>query len=258
VAGARLTEWRCWCWLFRTVLRLAKPTVGAATLSLLACTGACRPKAISEGDYRVARASPALSAERFSESGWSRAEHIAWGPADQKTAFRALWNDGGLFVRFDVDDAAPWNTKTRHDEKLWEEEVVEIFLQPPGASGGYGEIEISPGNVTCDVWVTPAPRQFDLSWNLDGLESAVTIRQDAAGRPRGWSTVAFLPWAGFARAERGAAPHRGDRWRFNVFRIERPGGAEHPADGVLLLAWSPTGQSTFHVPEAFRGIVFAD
>jgi hypothetical protein len=238
------------------VLRHSTLLAGASMLSLVALGAGCRPKAALDGDYRAARARTAISIDA-DDAAWSGAQRISWGPADESTSFRALWNDGGLFVRFDVDDRSPWHTRTRHDEKLWEEEVVEIFLQPPGSTA-YGEVEISPGNVTCDVWVTPAPRHFDLSWNLDGLDSRVTTRVDAAGRTSGWSAVAFLPWSGFARADGGGPPRPNERWRFNVFRIERPGGPEHPTDGVLLLAWSPTGQATFHVPEAFRGIVFDD
>src|SRR5205823_13441753 len=104
--------------------------------------------------------------------------------------------------------------------------------------GGYGEIEISPGNVTCDVWVTPEPKRFDLAWNLEGLESRVVERSDGAGHATGWTAVAFLPWVGFGPGARGATlpPMPRDRWRFNVFRIERPGGPDRPADAALFLA----------------------
>ena len=36
----------------------------------------------------------------------------------------------GLHVRFDAQDPSPWFTKTARDDRLWEEEVVEIFLDP--------------------------------------------------------------------------------------------------------------------------------
>ena len=52
-------------------------------------------------------------------------------------------------------------------------------------------------------------------------------------------------------------PRPDDRWRFNVFRIERPGGPKEPEKDALYLAWSPTGQAGFHVPQAFRDLVFA-
>jgi hypothetical protein len=227
------------------------------TFSLLFVV-ACRSKAVvSSGDYRTLRAKAPISLDAPDDSAWGRAERIAWGTPGSTTAFRALWDERGLLVRFDVEDAEPWHTLARHDDRLWEEEVVEIFLQPAGAAA-YGEVEISPGNVTCDVWVTPNPRSFDGKWNLEGLESRVTPRRDEASHTTGWTAIAFLPWAGFARGGVTAAPRPRDRWRFNVFRIERPGGHDHPEEGALLLAWSPTGERTFHVVEAFRGMVFDD
>ena len=52
-------------------------------------------------------------------------------------------------------------------------------------------------------------------------------------------------------------PLPGDRWRFNLFRIERPGGPQAPEKDVVAVAWSPTGEPSFHVPRAFRDLVFA-
>jgi hypothetical protein len=174
------------------------------------------------------------------------------------TVFRAIWSEAGLFARFDVTDPDPWHTSTSHDGKLWNEEVVEIFLQPRGQTD-YGELEISPANVTTDVWVNPNPQHFDASWNLVGLETRVVLRTDERGRPAGWTVFALLPWSAFAPAK-GAhlPPLAGESWRFNVFRIERPGGQARPEEGALYLAWSPTGQRTFHVPEVFRDLVFVD
>jgi hypothetical protein len=234
-----------------------RSSFGALVTALsLFFVGACRSKAaVPSGDYRALRAKAPISLDGLDDPAWGRAERIAWGTPG--TAFQALWDERGLLARFDVEDSEPWHTLARHDDRLWEEEVVEIFLQPAGASA-YGEVEISPGNVTCDVWVTPNPRSFDGKWNLEGLESRVTPRRDGAGRTTGWTAVALLPWTGFARGGVTAAPRPRDRWRFNVFRIERPGGPDRPEQGALLFAWSPTGERTFHVVEAFRGMVFDD
>jgi hypothetical protein len=52
-------------------------------------------------------------------------------------------------------------------------------------------------------------------------------------------------------------PQPGVRWRFNVFRIDRPFGPAEPDKAVHFLAWSPTGERSFHLPAAFREFVFA-
>jgi hypothetical protein len=193
---------------------------------------------------------------------WAPAAAIAWGPERYRTVFRALWSRHALYARFDAADSDPWHTMTRHDDRLWEEEVVEVFLDPSGLGVDYFELEISPANVTCDLRVrAPYPDLVsELAWNHAGLATAVRAWRGAAGDSAGWTATAEMPWDGFRALpvpESVALPPRGgDSWRFNAFRIKRPGGPAHPADGVILEAWSATGTPSFHVPSAFRPLRF--
>jgi cellulose/xylan binding protein with CBM9 domain len=194
------------------------------------------------------------------EEDWARAERITWGPDAIATSFRALWSEAGLFVRYDVTDPSPWHTLTKRDEQLWNEEVVELFLDVGATGRSYAEVEWNPVNAVVDLWVDKAENRFDKAWDWSGLESRVDPRRGEAGRTTGWTVVSFLPWAAVAgKAPAGTAlpPRPGDRWRFNVFRIERPGGPAAPEKDVQLLAWSPTGGPSFHVPKAFREIFFS-
>jgi hypothetical protein len=220
----------------------------------------------------LATAGPAYTVEGASTSravllgpvdaAWGKAERIAWGPEAYETAFRALWDAAGLYVRFDARDPDPWSTMTKRDEWLWQEEVVEIFLDLDRSGVNYAEVEISPANVICDVrMVSPSPKkESDYSWNLEGIESRVHLRRDAQGKTTGWTAVAFLPWSGFRTLSSASAktlpPKPGDRWRFNVFRLERPHGKADPEKDLVAAAWSPPGEPSFHVPAAFRDFVY--
>ena len=195
------------------------------------------------------------------EGAWAKAQRITWGPEAIATSFRALWTSTGLALRYDVTDPSPWHTLTQRDERLWNEEVVELFLDVGATGRSYAEIEWNSVNAVVDLWVDRPENRFDKDWNAAGLESRVHPRKDAAGRPNGWTAVAFLPWTALAsKAPSGTAlpPKPGDRWRFNVFRIERPGGPKDPEKGARFLAWSPPGNRSFHVPLAFRELVFAE
>jgi hypothetical protein len=195
-------------------------------------------------------------------TAWAGVPEIAWGPPSHVTRFRAVWTTGGLYVRFDASDAHPWFTMTTRDAHLWDEEVVEIFLDPASQGHHYAELEISPGNVVCDVrMVRPWPGvESDLSWNIEGLETRVVLQRNGDGKTLGWIATAFLPWMAFRTLPvpgRVALPPRpADTWRFNVYRIERPGGSRNPKAGAITAAWSPTGRPSFHVPAAFRAFVF--
>jgi hypothetical protein len=214
--------------------------------------------------YEVRRASASQEALLAgSEAAWGDAAAIAWGPARYETAFRAVWMDAGLAIRFDARDDEPWNTWHDRDDPLWEEEVVELFLDVTGRGVDYAEIEISPANVVCDLHVaTPWPDlRSERAWDWEGLETRVLWGQPG-GRGQGdWRATGWLPWDGlrslYAGAEERVPPKAGDRWRFNVFRIKRPGGPEDPERGAIYAAWSapPEGPS-FHAPAAFRAFVF--
>lgn len=212
--------------------------------------------------YDVARAgSDRAALLEGADATWAKAGRIAWGPEKYTTAFRALWDDTGLYLRWDATDPDPWWTMTKRDEWLWQQEVVEIFLDIDGSGTNYAEVEISPGNVICDVrMVTPWPnKQMDYSWNLEGLESRVHFETDAQGRKTGWKATAFLPWTGFkslpSAAKIALPPKQGQSFRFNVFRVERPNRKEPEKDAVEV-AWSKPPVESFHVPAAFRSFVF--
>ena len=193
--------------------------------------------------------------------GWAAADTITWGTAPYLTVFLALWGDDALFLRFDAADAAPWSTMTRHDDRLWEEEVVEVFLDPSRSGIDYAELEISPANVVCDLIVhRPWPElHSDPAWHIEGLATRVVpwSARDAGGE--GWSATARIPWQGLRPVTDAVIvpPRPGDIWHFNVFRIKRPGGPARPAENVVLSAWSPTGTPSFHVPAAFGSLVFS-
>lgn len=197
------------------------------------------------------------------DPGWESAPRIEWGPEAARTRFSALWNTHGLAVRFDVCDEHPWHTCTRRDDPIWEEEVVEIFLDPTRSGRDYAELEISPINVVTDLRIRePWPAlSGDRDWNWAGLESTVVPGACGGMRPGSWMALAWLPWSGLATLSGAVAalvpPRPGDRWRFNVFRIKRPHGPAEPERDAIYAAWSVPEDPSFHRPESFRDLVFA-
>lgn len=241
--------------------------LSAVLCSLTAALATAQPGRVPAGvpaspSYDVKPAPDAHAALLAAEDApWAGAQVVAWGQAPHETRFRALWSATGLYLRWDADDPAPWHTMTSRDDHLWEEEVVEIFIDPSWKGVGYWELEISPANVVCDVRMVDVYPNVtsDLTWDHRGLETSVRHEHDAAGAPTRWVATAFAPWTGFAAlpVDAGVAlpPKAGDVWAFNLFRIERPGGAADPKRNVGG-AWSPTGKPSFHVPDAFRRFTF--
>jgi hypothetical protein len=234
---------------------------GVLTLSVLVVCGLA---ALPQHDAAfVARGTDAPLADLLDpeHADWDGAMAVSWGPPRYVTEFRALHASDGLALRFAATDDGPWYTLTERDDALWNEEVVEIFIDPDGDGHNYAEIEINPAGVVCDLQIltaTPA-LESDIGWDFSGLATRVTMRRDAGARTTGWIATAILPWRGFASLGDTAValpPSRDDRWKFNVFRIKRPGGPEQPERDVILAPWSPTPSASFHAPESFRDLIF--
>jgi len=241
---------------------LSLPTVLPATLVVLATAVLALSTLEHDDVYRVrkSRADPeALMAAR--NDAWAEAVQIDWGTEPWPTSFRAVSAPDALWLRFDAVDSSPWYTYTNRDDRLWEEEVVEIFIDPDGDHRNYVEVEVNPANALCDLLVEQGDPNLRalIEWDFSGIDSAVRPILDEAGTATGWSAVVRLPWTGFhslPNTEVTVPPAPGDQWLFNVFRIKRPDGPAEPSRRVILDAWSPVPGQSFHVPEVFRAMEF--
>ncbi len=205
--------------------------------------------------YRVVRVERGAD-DLLAGRGWDDAMAVTWGPDAYATTWRAVWTSDALCVRWDCTDQAPWVTRTQRDDRLWETEVVEVFVDPTCSGAHYAELEISPGNVVCDLHVERLvpDRVMHLDWDFPTLRSSVLRDGDL------WTAIAWMPFADFATLAPPVAaclPVRGgDVWHVNAFRIKRPGGPVYPERNVVYAAWSVPDGPTFHAPESFRPMVF--
>jgi hypothetical protein len=202
----------------------------------------------------TARALPELECRYFdgplTEAPWQRAdaaqfvETVGGGPPDLATSVQVLWSSVALLVRFSVTDPDPWATLTEHDAPLWEEEVVELFIDPEATLDAFFEVEVNMLNAWFDAVFRANRSGFvgDSRWHCDGRESNVT-RTEA-----GWEATLALPFAAFGAA----VPRCGTVWRMNFCRIDRPQG--RPRE---LSSWSPCFRPRFATPERFGRIRFA-
>lgn len=172
-------------------------------------------------------------------------ENVTGQPAAQATTVRIGWDSRDFRVLFECVDRHVWATLTARDAPLYEEEVVELFLDPVGDGLAYFEIELNPLNAVLDLVLRRNRSGYkkDFAWDCEGLRTAV------ARTPEGWAAELAIPFASIA-AE---APQSGAIWRVNFLRIDRPENLPRE-----LSAWSPTLTSTFHVPERFGAIEFRD
>jgi hypothetical protein len=164
------------------------------------------------------------------------------------TSAAAYYDDDFLTIVFLAEDDEVAARYYGHDEPLWQEDVVEIFIAPEGLTP-YFEIEVNPLGTTFDARIDSpdgirATMNTELAWTCEGLFAA--LRRDDA---RTAQIVIRLPFESL-----GATPKTGDEWRANFFRIDR--SAVHGDD---FSAWQPTLKTPadFHVAAAFGALRFA-
>jgi hypothetical protein len=170
-------------------------------------------------------------------------ESVQGGVPMQGTQVRCVWDDAEFRVLFVCADEYVWATMTRRNDPLWEEEVVEAFIDPTGDGKAYFEFEVNPLNAVLDLVLRQNRSGWrkDMSWDCEGLRSAVQ-RTDT-----GWNAEIAIPFGSIA-AE---APKVGAEWRANFCRIDRP--MDVPRE---LTAWSPTLMGTFHEVSRFGRVRF--
>jgi hypothetical protein len=217
------------------------------------------PDENGEGVFVARRArGAAVAAGDFANEEWARARaaRVAryWSgegaPTGRHAEARALWDEGGLTVRFDCrqDEPAVVSPVPRTDRKtlgLWDRDVCELFITPePEDIRRYFEFEAAPTGEWLDLVLRVRPEGRETDWDFSSGMTAAAERLSE----RVYRVGMRVPWEAFGRA-----PSAGERWRCNLFRCVGAG----PGRGYL--AWRPTHtpQPAFHVPEKFGWIEFS-
>src|SRR6266540_3649453 len=209
--------------------------------------------------YQVGRTSGPIKIDgKLDDTAWKKAPLVAdfvnnldGSQSTYKTEARVLYDDNFIYFAFRCADDNIWSTMRRRDEHLWEEEVVEVFLQADPNQPSYIELEVNPLGTMLDLYMLAArkPLHYE-SWNSEKLRWGVQVfgTVDGKGGDKEWTCEIALPMEDIVTASH-RPPKAGDRWRMNLYRGEHfPEAAD--------LAWSPTLQADFHIPKRFGELVF--
>lgn len=211
--------------------------------------------------YEVARVSQPIKIDgRLDDPAWVEAPMVGdfvnngdGSSTNLKTDARVLYDDNFIYFSFRAVDKNIWATFKQRDQHLWLEEVVEVFVQANPVVPNYIELEVNPLGTMLDIYLidTRKPLHYE-SWNSEKLQWGVQVAGMVDGKDgdREWTCEMALPIEDVA-----TAPHRppepGDRWRMNLFRVER-------LPEVAELAWSPTLQADFHILPRLGELVFTN
>ena len=234
--------------------------------------------------YVVKRSVDAITIDGVaSEQTWRRARRVGrfvrWDGAKlpDLTDCKMAWDDDALYIFFVCRDDDIQASHRRRDAALWEEDVVEAFIDADGDGKTYVELIVNPLNTVFDNYLLRNPlkktgtkgvgevhpQAMIVSWTCEGLTSAVTVDgtvRDPAG-PTGrdvdrcWTVEMRVPFSSFVLTSAAMCepPRDGDVWRIALTRYDRP-----DAGTFLHMAWSPPYQCGWpHETDRFGRAVFS-
>ena len=255
--------------------------LGALLLALGPCPaapqGAQKPQAPAPQQplptYTVQRAVDKIVVDGdASEQTWQKAARVSpfvtWDgqPTADVTDVKMAWDDQALYILFVCRDTDIQASLTNHDDPIYQEDVVEAFIDPEADEKTYMELIVNPLNTTLDNYCLCNPRYNPnagiLSWTLKDWQTAVkvdgTVRApaDVARKDvdRSWTVEMWIPFASVCLTDgpSGKAPPDGTLWRMALTRYAHPDGK------FLHTAWSaPYSPGWPHMTQRFGKVVFS-
>ncbi len=138
-----------------------------------------------------------------------------------RTEAMLTWDEEALYVAFKVEDEDLWAKLSKDDDPIYEEEVVELFIDADGDGKSYNELQLSPRGVKFDASFEGRRQGMNLAWG-SGMTFGIALKgtlNDASDRDEGWTAELRVPVANLSKVPRWP-PQEGDEWRFNLYRLE--------------------------------------
>ena len=161
----------------------------------------------------------------------------------EATYVRACWNESKLYFHFHCVDHYIRSDYEKHDDPLYNQDVIEIFIDEQATGRRYIELEVSPHNVVFDAMIENDGEgritSTNLAWDVAGLETKV-VKSEA--------TVDY--YVGIPLHNFESTLHHGKQLKINFYRIDEDETGEREYQ-----AWCPTGAIQFHMPQRFGTLI---
>jgi hypothetical protein len=196
---------------------------------------------------------------------------------DQLTQMKMLWDENFLYIGVKLYENHIWATYLERESVIFQENDIEIFIDPNGDTHNYYEIEINALGTLWDLLMTKPYKNGGRpinGWNINDFEYAIHLDgtiNDPGDEDNFWSIEMAIPWKSLSQSGPNFKPPvDGEQWRINFSRVQwqiiaedggyskkiNPQSGKHfPEDNWV---WSPIGVVNMHIPERWGYVQFAD
>ncbi|SHM34179.1 Carbohydrate family 9 binding domain-like [Cyclobacterium lianum] len=220
------------------------------------------------------------------ESAWKKApwsepfQDIRGGdfPAPaQLTRMKLLWDQNHLYIAIRLEENHLWATYTERESVIFQENDIEIFIDPDGDTHHYYEVEINALGTLWDLLMTRPYKNGGKpinGWNINEFQYAVHLEgtlNEPSDTDEYWILETAIPWKSLSQSGPNfRAPEPGEHWKINFSRVQwrieatengyakkiNPDtGKAYPEDNWV---WSAMGQVNMHIPERWGYVQFSD
>ena len=170
---------------------------------------------------------------------------------------RVAYDAQKLYLGYQVADDFLKCSFTKPDDHLWEQDTIEVMIDPDGDAKNYFEIQVSPTGLVFDTRYDSRrrPQPFgELAWS-----SRTEAKLSVDGTPnddeadKGYVVEMAIPWEALAAGPTKAPPPAAKAtWRMNFFVMDARD------KGQRAVGWSAPLIGDFHTLERFGYVVFPD
>lgn len=188
--------------------------------------------------------------ENWDKTSWLAISKLSGQGVDYSTRSKILYSETGIYFLFFCQDKKLSATFQADFMDLWNEDVVELFLQPDSSKSSYLEYEISPLNYELPLIIFNERGRLN-SWipfHYKGerqTKHRTTVKggsQKSKAEIESWTTEIYIPYE-LLKPLMKEVPSSGTRWRGNLNRIDYDKGEN-------LWAWQ-RNSGNFHEFEKF-------
>jgi uncharacterized repeat protein (TIGR03806 family) len=147
-----------------------------------------------------------------------------------KTQVRLLWDYRYLYFLAHMDDHDLFGDILEHDQRIWNNDVFEIFLKPDERSPGYYEFQVNAAGTKLDMFLPDQTSGGYDAWKSSHpfhWETAVGRRgtlEPRTDRDEGWVVEGRIPWVDLLPT--GGRPDVDEIWRAAFCRYDYTLGQE--------------------------------